>query len=292
MFKQKAAGAWFGCRAEKAQVTVLLPGGVGLSSWLDQVDGMSHSWPKSCNLSLMQMGTVRAKTFHLHRKFTRARHMCLSLKPDWNLLYSHMYTDWPGIHTYEEIDDRLFVNPGRNDNIHDTPAKVRSGSPAHTAWLHQQQYMWQLIDAQVKPVQITMQQALIQYEADLREEEDEIEANKRPTGGRKRWKTKQGVYQLKDPEKQEQAMPETWMMPPMQKCFRICERQDIMRRWMDYIIEVNSERGIESTLVRCFTVSPPAISNFLGFCGVFFWVFWFWVCLLVVWFLPTISRSI
>ena len=127
-------------------------------------------------------------------------HMWLSLKPDWNLLYSHMYTDWPGIHTYEEINDRLFVNPGRNDNIHDTPAKVRWGSPAHTAWLHQQQYMWQFIDTQVKPVQITMQQALIQYEADLREEEDEIEANKRPTGGRKRWKTKQGVHRLKDPK--------------------------------------------------------------------------------------------
>ena len=166
---------------------------------------MSHSWPKSCNLRLMQIDTVRAKTFHLHRKFTRVRHMWLSLKPDWNLLYSHMYIDWPGIHTYEEINDRLFVNSGRNDNIHDTPAKVRWRSPAHTAWLHQQQYMWQFIDAQVKSVQITMQQALIQYEADLREEEAEIEANKRPTGGRKRWKTKQGVYQLKDPEKQEQA---------------------------------------------------------------------------------------
>ena len=208
VFKQKAAGAWFGCRAEKAQITALLPGGGDLSSWRDHVDGMSHSWPKSCNLSLMQMGAVRAKTFHLHRKFTRARHMWVSLKPDWNLLYSHMYTDWPGIHTSEEINDRLFVNPGRNDNIHDIPAKVRWGSPAHTALLHQQQYMWQFIDAQVKPVKITMQQALIQYEANLREEEDEIEANKRPTGGRKRWKTQQAVYQLKDPVKQEQTLPE------------------------------------------------------------------------------------
>ena len=44
VFKQKAAGAWFGCRAEKAQITVLLPGGCGLSSWMDKVDCMSHSW--------------------------------------------------------------------------------------------------------------------------------------------------------------------------------------------------------------------------------------------------------
>ena len=49
---------------------------------------------------------------------TRARHMWLSLNPDWRLLSSHMYTDRPGIHSFEEINDRLFVNPGRNDNIH------------------------------------------------------------------------------------------------------------------------------------------------------------------------------
>ena len=47
VFRQKAAAAWFGCRAEKAQITVLLPGGSDVSSCLDQVDCMSHSWPKS-----------------------------------------------------------------------------------------------------------------------------------------------------------------------------------------------------------------------------------------------------
>ena len=51
VFRQKAAAvAWFGCRAEKAQVTVLLPGGLDVSSWLDKVDCMSHCWPKSCTI--------------------------------------------------------------------------------------------------------------------------------------------------------------------------------------------------------------------------------------------------
>ena len=112
VFKQKAARAWFGCRAEKAQVTVLLPGSCSLSEWSEKVDCMPHSWPKSFNIGRMQMGPVQANTFHLHRKFTRARHMWLSLKPDWRLLAIHMYTDWPGIHSYEEINDRLFANPG------------------------------------------------------------------------------------------------------------------------------------------------------------------------------------
>ena len=31
-----------------------------------------------------------------------------------------MCTEWSGIHTYDEINDRLFVNLGRNDNIQDT----------------------------------------------------------------------------------------------------------------------------------------------------------------------------
>ena len=31
-----------------------------------------------------------------------------------------MYTEWPGIYSYEELNDRLFINPGRNDNIHET----------------------------------------------------------------------------------------------------------------------------------------------------------------------------
>ena len=117
VFRQKAAAAWFGCRAEKAQVTVMLRGGSDVNSWLDQVNCMSHSWPKSCNIGKMQAEKVHAKTFHLHRKFTRARNMWLSLRPNWYLLRYHMYTDWPGIYLYDELNDRLFVNPGRNDNI-------------------------------------------------------------------------------------------------------------------------------------------------------------------------------
>ena len=80
---------------------------------------MPHSWPKSFNIGRMQMGPLQEASFHKHRKFTRARHMWLFLNPDWRLLSSHMCTEWPGIHSYAEINDRLFVNPGRNDNIQD-----------------------------------------------------------------------------------------------------------------------------------------------------------------------------
>ena len=52
VFKQKAARAWFGCRAAKAQVTVLLPGNCSFSEWTDMVDCMPHSWrPKASILA-------------------------------------------------------------------------------------------------------------------------------------------------------------------------------------------------------------------------------------------------
>ena len=78
VFRQKAAAAWFGCRAEKAQVTVLLPGQLDVYSWLEKIDIMSHSWPKSCTVGKFQVDDLQVKTFHLHRKFTRARHLWLS----------------------------------------------------------------------------------------------------------------------------------------------------------------------------------------------------------------------
>ena len=180
-----------------------------LSEWTDKVDCMPHSWPKSFNIGRMQMGPVQANTFHLHRKFTRARHMWLSLQPNWRLLSSRMYTDWPGIHSYEEINDRLFVNPGRNDNIQDTPSKAQCFSPTHLHWVGQQQYTWQFVDAQVPPVRITMGDTLAEYRANPRVEQAEIAAHSSAARGRKRWKTKEGVYQLKDPEKLEQAVPNT-----------------------------------------------------------------------------------
>ena len=109
--------------------------------------------------------------------------------------------------SYEEINDRLFVNTGRNDNIQDTSSKAKWNSPEHRQWVNQQQYMWQFLDAQVPPVQITMEDTLAEYRANLRIEEAEIAAHSSAQCGRKRWKTKEGVYQLQHPVQSEQAAP-------------------------------------------------------------------------------------
>ena len=199
------------------------------------VDCMPHSWPKSFNIGRMLMGPIQATTFHKHRKFTRARHMWLSLNPNWRLLSSHMYTDWPGIHTYEEINDRLFVNPGRNDNIQDTSSKVKYNSPEYWQWVRQQEYMWQFQDAQVPPVQISMEDTLAEYRANLRMEEAEIGLH--TPCGRKRWETKEGVYQLKHPEQCEQAEPtaDDAIFAEMLRDVR----DTVQRCWRGYIIVEN-----------------------------------------------------
>ena len=85
VFRQKAAAAWFGCRAEKAQITVILPSKLDADTWLDRIDSMPHGWPKSTTIGRFQMDDLRPRTFHLYRKFTRARHLWLSLRPNWEL---------------------------------------------------------------------------------------------------------------------------------------------------------------------------------------------------------------
>ena len=121
-----------------------------------------------------------------------------------------MFTEWPGIYSYEELNDRLFLNPGRNDNIHDTQSRVRWNSPEHLAWVRQQMYMAQFVGAQLSQVTLTMTQTMTKFESDLAEEEQEIQANKRSGGFQvKRWKTKQGIFQLKDPTPMEQVEPGT-----------------------------------------------------------------------------------
>ena len=59
---------------------------------------------------------------------------------------THMYTDWPGIYSYAQLNDRLFANPGRNNDhlselvIHPPlvgiyPLPIWNGSSRGCTWL-------------------------------------------------------------------------------------------------------------------------------------------------------------
>ena len=143
VFRHKAAAPYFDI--EKDHVTVLLPGQLDVCSWLEKIDSMSHSWPKSCVVGKLQVDDLQARTFHLHRKFTRARHLWLSLRPDSSLMRTHMYTDWSDIHSYAQLNDRLFTNPGRNDHINDTPCPG-GYFPAYQEWMRMCLGMCELVE--------------------------------------------------------------------------------------------------------------------------------------------------
>ena len=294
VFKQQAARAWYGCRAEKAQVTVLLPGKCCFSKWTDMVDCMPHSWPKSFNIGRMQIVPIHAASFHKHRKFTRARHMWLRLEPNWRLLGSHMYTEWPGIHTYAEINDRLFVNPGRNDNIQDAKSKVRRYSPEYWQWMGQIEYMWQFLDGQMLPVQIKMEDTLAEYHDNLRKEQAEV-ALHRPAV-KKQWKTKDGTFQVKQkqPVQKDQmdgTSPESEEATFSEMLRDVCGRMGKLFHCGEHL------RGSESGNLERFTVSLTSISLFLGVCFGFCVVVWvlfvgFLCCFVfLVLFPPTMLRS-
>ena len=145
---------------------------------LEKIDSMSHSWPKSGIAVTLQVEDLQARTFHMHRKFTRARHLWFSLRPDWNLIKAQMYTDWPGIYSYEEPYDRLFANPGRNDRINDTPALCGYYSWAYQEWQQQWWHMARFLGNE--PCQVTMTLEAIQenYEGSLLKELQEVEERK------------------------------------------------------------------------------------------------------------------
>ena len=67
-------------------------------------------------------------------------------------------------------------------------------------------FMSQYIGAQLSQVKLTMKKTLADFEEDPEEEQQEVNAQKGSSGHQiKRWKTKQGVFQLKDPVAMDQV---------------------------------------------------------------------------------------
>ena len=157
-------------------------------------------------LASFKVGDLHPRTFHLHRKFTRARHLWLSLRPNWSLMRTHMYADWPGNCSCARLNDRLFNNSGRNDLINDT----RQGGflPfAHQEWQQQGLYMAQFMGSGPCRITMTLEATLLRLEACLATEQQEVEEQKESRGQVKRWRTRQGVLQVKAASPTREASP-------------------------------------------------------------------------------------
>ena len=120
-----------------------------------------------------------------------------------------MYTDWPGIYSYEQLYDRLFANPGRNDRINDTPSRSGYYSPAYQNWQQQGLYMAQFLGYEPCRITMTLEAILGKFDTSLAKEQEEVEAQKASRGKVKRWRTKHGVVHLKGANPTNEAVPIT-----------------------------------------------------------------------------------
>ena len=183
---------------------------------------MPHGWPKSTTIGRFQMDDLRPRTFHLYRKFTRARHLWLSLRPDWELLRTHMITDQPGNFSYSELLDRLFNNPGRNDLINDTPYQGEYWNQVYHNWQLQGRHMVRYLQDGTGTILVSMQAILEKFEADLLLEQKEVVARNGARGHVTRWKTKQGILRVKGAAPLGEESPAT-LCKEYEELFGTCE---------------------------------------------------------------------
>ena len=78
-----------------------------------------------------------------------------------------MYTDWPGIYSYAQLNGRLFTNPGCNDYINDTPSPGGYFSSAYLEWQQQGLCMAQFLANGPCRITMTLEATLMRFEACL-----------------------------------------------------------------------------------------------------------------------------
>ena len=90
VFRQKGAAPWGITRAEKLQLSVLLPNDLSLEDWYAGVYGLPTVWPEASMLGADNLRKVAGYDFHFLRKKYG------DLDPQWRLLQSQLETRGPG----------------------------------------------------------------------------------------------------------------------------------------------------------------------------------------------------
>ena len=110
VFRQKGAAPWGCTKAEKLQLSVLLPNDLSLEDWYAGVYGLPTVWPEASMLGADNLRKVAGYDFHLLRKKYDVRTMWGDLDPQWRLLQSQLETRGPGWYSPAELKERLFTN--------------------------------------------------------------------------------------------------------------------------------------------------------------------------------------
>ena len=90
VFRQKGAAPWGCTKAEKLQLSVLLPNDLSLEDWYAEVYGLPTVWPEASMLGAENLRKIAGYDFHLLRKKYDVRTMWGDLDPQWRLLQSQL----------------------------------------------------------------------------------------------------------------------------------------------------------------------------------------------------------
>ena len=131
-FRQKGAAPWGITRAEKLQLSVLLPNDLSLEDWYA---GLPTVGPETSMLGADNLRKVAGYDFHLLRKKYDVRTMWGDLDPQWRLLQSQLETRGPGWYSPAELKERLFTNKSKRPGD-DTKEALRTdgNTIAWQAW--------------------------------------------------------------------------------------------------------------------------------------------------------------
>ena len=132
------------CRAEKLQLSVLLPNDLSLEDWYAGVYGLPTIWPEASMLGADNLRKVAGYDFHLLRKKYDVRTMWGDLDPQWRLLQSQLETRGPGWYSPAELKERLFTNKSKRPGD-DTKEALRTdgNTIAWQAWDIARNIIWQ-----------------------------------------------------------------------------------------------------------------------------------------------------
>ena len=144
VFRQKGAAPWGITRAEKLQLSVLLPNDLSLEDWYAGVYGLPTVWPEASMLGADNLRKVAGYDFHLLRKKYDVRTMWGDLDPQWRLLQSQLETRGPGWYSPAELKERLFTNKSKRPGD-DTKEALRTdgNTIAWQAWDTARNIIWQ-----------------------------------------------------------------------------------------------------------------------------------------------------
>ena len=144
VFRQKGAAPWGCTRAEKLQLSVLLPNDLSLEDWYAEVYGLPTVWPDASMLGADNLRKIAGYDFHLLRKKYDVRTMWGDLDPQWRLLQSQLETRGPGWYSPAELKVRLFTNKSKRPGD-DTKEALRTdgNTIAWQAWDTARNIIWQ-----------------------------------------------------------------------------------------------------------------------------------------------------